>query len=39
MKIATSIVSWLVLWLYYYEIWRVTGEWLGGGIPHGMVKD
>lgn len=39
MKIATSIVSWLVLWLDYYEIWRVSGEWLGGGIPHGTVKD
>src|SRR5579859_4514960 len=35
MKIATSIVSWLLLWLHYYEIWRATGEWLGGGIEHG----
>ena len=34
MKIATSIVSWLVLWLMYYEIWSATGEWLGGGIGH-----
>ncbi|MCE5311464.1 MAG: hypothetical protein LLG20_27835 [Acidobacteriales bacterium] len=34
MKIATSIVSWLSLWLMYYEIWSATGEWLGGGVDH-----
>jgi hypothetical protein len=34
MKIATSVVSWLSLWLMYYEIWRATGEWQGGGIEH-----
>ena len=34
MKLATSIVSWLALWLMYYEIWSATGEWLGGGIEH-----
>jgi hypothetical protein len=32
MFIADTIVPWIVLWLYYYEIWRVTGEWLGEGI-------
>src|SRR5438034_3968094 len=20
------------LWLYYYEVWHTTGEWLGGGL-------
>jgi hypothetical protein len=34
MKIATSIVGWLALWLMYYEIWSATGEWQGGGIEH-----
>jgi hypothetical protein len=34
MKIATSIVPWLSLWLYYYEVWLATGEWEGGGISH-----
>ena len=29
--ISDSIIPWLSLWLYYYEIWKVTGEWLGGG--------
>ncbi|MGG6264339.1 hypothetical protein ACQ4M3_00325 [Leptolyngbya sp. AN03gr2] len=29
--IATTIVPWTVLWLYYYEIWQATKEWRGGG--------
>jgi len=32
--IATTIIPWLSLWLYYYEVWLVTGKWLGGGIEH-----
>lgn len=30
--IAATILPWASLWLYYYEIWRATGEWLGGGV-------
>ena len=29
--IAETIVPWVSLWLYYYEVWQVTREWLGGG--------
>ncbi|MBS4171810.1 hypothetical protein [Bacillus sp. FJAT-49736] len=29
--IAETIVPWTSLWLYYYEMWHATGEWLGGG--------
>lgn len=29
--IADTIVPWAALWLYYYEVWHITGEWLGGG--------
>jgi hypothetical protein len=32
MRIADTIVPWLILWLFYYEIWHVTGEWKGGGV-------
>lgn len=33
--IADTIVPWAVLWLYHYESWHATGEWLGGGLhPH-----
>ena len=30
--IALTIVPWASLWLYFYELWHATGEWLGGGI-------
>lgn len=29
--IQDTIIPWVSLWLYYYEIWKITGEWLGGG--------
>lgn len=32
MAIAHTIVPWLSLWLVFYESWRVTGEWQGGGL-------
>lgn len=31
MRIAETILPWASLWLFYYEIWQATGEWLGGG--------
>ena len=30
--IAETIIPWISLWLFYYEIWLSTGEWLGGGV-------
>lgn len=29
--ISNTIIPWTSLWLYYYELWHVTGKWLGGG--------
>jgi hypothetical protein len=26
-----TIIPWTSLWLYYYEVWHLTGKWLGGG--------
>ena len=34
MKLADVILPKLSLWLDFYERWRVTGEWYGGGILH-----
>lgn len=34
MWISQTIIPWTSLWLYYYEYWLITGEWLGGGIDH-----
>lgn len=33
--IADFVVPWISIWLFYYEIWRGTGEWLGGGHEPG----
>ena len=30
-SIAKTIIPWAIEWLFYYEVWQVTGEWLGGG--------
>lgn len=40
--IADTIVPWTSLWLYYYEVWHATGEWLGGGVhpqPQGVKQE
>ena len=34
MYISDTIIPWAIEWLYYYEHWRLTGKWLGGGIEH-----
>lgn len=34
---AETLIPWASLWLYYFELWLMTGEWLGGGI-HGNNK-
>jgi hypothetical protein len=31
MQIASTVLPLACLWLYFYEIWLVTGEWHGGG--------
>jgi hypothetical protein len=36
--IATTIVPWTSLWLYFYEVWHATSEWLGGGIEPGKTR-
>lgn len=34
-SLADTIVPWTAFWLYYYEIWLVTEQWLGPSSPHG----
>ena len=29
--IADTILLWAIEWLYYYELWIITGKWHGGG--------
>ena len=33
-----TIIPWTALWLFYYEIWKETGEWLGGGIHNNVYS-
>lgn len=32
MLLANTTVPWTSEWLYYYEIWLITGQWHGGGL-------
>jgi hypothetical protein len=35
MLIADTILPWISQWLYFYEVWALTGKWLGKGThPH-----
>ena len=38
-KIATTVVPWLMYWLFFYESWFVTGEWQGGGEHPGPLEN
>lgn len=36
--LASTIVPWSSLWLFFYEVWLATGEWMGGGAEPGMTR-
>lgn len=38
-SISRCYVPWACEWLYYYEHWASTGEWLGGGIHNGVLTE
>ena len=33
--IASYVIPWISMWLYFYEVWLATGNWYGEGIDHG----
>jgi len=37
-SLADTIVPWTAFWLYFYELWLVTGEWLGPSSPHDSAE-
>jgi len=37
--LAETIVPWTSEWLFFYELWLSTGEWLGGGIHLSKKKN
>jgi hypothetical protein len=36
-SLADTIIPWAAFWLYYYELWCTTSEWLGPSSPHGSA--
>lgn len=36
--ISDYVIPWISFWLYFYEVWRTTGEWLGGGHEPNSTK-
>lgn len=38
MNISDTIIPWASEWLYFFEFWKITNEWCGGG-KHPKKKD
>lgn len=38
MNLADTIIPWACEWLFFYEMWLITGSWYGGG-EHLEAKD
>ncbi|WP_157278932.1 hypothetical protein [Olivibacter sitiensis] len=34
--IANEIMGWTAGWIYFYEYWLQTKEWVGPEVPHGL---
>jgi hypothetical protein len=34
MLLAATILPWTSQWLFYYELWLITGHWMGTGHDH-----
>jgi hypothetical protein len=38
MKLSLTFIPWTALWLAFYEIWLMTGQWYGEEAPHRRSK-
>jgi hypothetical protein len=36
--IAANIMSWTIAWIYFYEYWLQTGNWVGPEVLHNLDK-
>lgn len=36
--LASTILAWASEWLYCYEVWLASGEWIGEEAPHSIEK-
>lgn len=35
--IAKQIMDWTIEWIYFYEYWLQTGNWIGPEVPHNNI--
>lgn len=35
-SLTSTLLPWIAFWLYYYELWQETSDWLGPSSPHGL---
>jgi hypothetical protein len=35
MKIHETIIPWTAEWLVFYELWKISGKWMGPAALHG----
>jgi len=33
-----TIIPWTAEWIVFYELWKITGEWLGSAALHDVNK-
>ncbi|GAB6393802.1 MAG: hypothetical protein MdMp024_0114 [Bacteroidales bacterium] len=36
--ITNEIIHWTIAWIYFYEYWLQTGEWIAPEVPHTSSK-
>jgi hypothetical protein len=36
--IVKEIMQWTIAWIYFYEYWLQTGEWIAPAVPHNSEK-
>lgn len=38
LKVAEYIIPWVAEWIVFYELWLMTGEWMGAEAPHSIIE-
>jgi hypothetical protein len=38
LRLADTVIPWTAEWLLFYEIYLLTGKWIGASVAHGDVK-
>ncbi|WP_282773611.1 phospholipase D-like domain-containing protein [Phaeodactylibacter xiamenensis] len=38
LRISEYIIPWVAEWIVFYELWLMTGEWMGAEAPHSIIE-